>query len=101
MGGLFGGLLGLVNLVGGLILYLLIGAKAWRENEKGRDARRRTGAIFIAIPLGFILYVFLSSVDYFSHDERYIFKWGIVLALPIIFIISISMMENLRKGLNE
>ena len=46
MGGLVGGVLGLVSAVGGAVLYVLIGKKAWHDN-----ASAKTYGIKVALSL--------------------------------------------------
>lgn len=52
MGGVFGGMLSLIEPVGGVVLYFLIGEKAWKDSGGGRFARLAFGAIFIGMFLG-------------------------------------------------
>jgi hypothetical protein len=59
MGGLFGGLLGIVNVIGGSILTLLIGSKAWTESEDGRFFRLGVGVLFIGPMIGVASYLFV------------------------------------------
>ena len=55
MSGLFGGYLYLVELVGGFVLYILIGGKAWKKSDDGRFFRLALGALSIGGVLGAIL----------------------------------------------
>ena len=54
MGGLFGGLLGLFNFIGGGVLYALIGTEAWRDGEKARWARVLLGGVVLGLMAGLI-----------------------------------------------
>ena len=84
MKGLFGGILGLINLLGGAILTVLIGGLAWRN--RARWARIVIGAFLLGVVVGGVVYLTLApvarpgsdpSIDYSSafpttdHGGRY------------------------------
>ena len=52
MSGLFGGYLGLVNVIGGGILYLLIGAKA--HDPRARVPRLLFGSLVVGLTIGLL-----------------------------------------------
>ncbi len=63
MSGLFGGLLSAIDFLGGIILFLLIGKKAWVTKYPARGIRLFIASIAIGIILSTLIYFFDSSVD--------------------------------------
>jgi hypothetical protein len=59
MSGLLGGLLKLIHLIGGTVLFVLIGRKAWRDSDNGYALRSVAGIVIVAVGIGFILYGFI------------------------------------------
>lgn len=55
MGGVFGGLLGGINLLGGVALYLLVGKAAWRKSETATWIRTYVGGILVGEIIGLIV----------------------------------------------
>ena|SRR5918912_1651197 len=65
MGGLFGGLLGLFSVIGGGLLYLLIGKAAWKDNQTASWWRVILGGIIVGLILGFIcVEIIISNLQY-------------------------------------
>src|SRR6266849_6194306 len=52
MSGLFGGLLNLIDPLGGYVLHVLIGPKAWKEGKGARMARLIFGGAFAGTVIG-------------------------------------------------
>lgn len=87
MGGLFGGLLGLVEDLGGLFLSWLIGREAWRDNGPAETARVITGGLLAGLGLGA-----LSYTVYFAHadirgDGEYVIPFAVIPLLTFVFAI--------------
>jgi hypothetical protein len=45
MKGIFGGIISLINIIGGCIIFLLIGERAWKESNTGRRWRLAYGSL--------------------------------------------------------
>jgi hypothetical protein len=58
MGGVLGGYLFVVDIIGGAVLWVAIGSKAWREG--GRVFRLGAGAMSIGAAIGIFVSVFAS-----------------------------------------
>ena len=55
MGGLFGGVLGAINFLGGVALYVLVGRVAWNENETATWIRTFVGSIVAGEVIGLLV----------------------------------------------
>lgn len=65
MAGIFGGILGFVNLIGGLILSILMGFSiGFRETGAGRWWRVLFGGVVVGAALGTLIGLIISFVDY-------------------------------------
>lgn len=95
MSGLFGGILEFVNILGGVILYLLIGKKAWKHSNTTRYARLNFGGIFVGFVLATTLY-FNGDLDIFKKHEVFV---PIVL-IPFFVLVSVLCLEILRKKID-
>lgn len=61
MKGCFGGLLGLANLLGGLILSLLVGGISWQKSWEARFYRVLCGSLLLGVTIG--TGVFLATLQ--------------------------------------
>lgn len=59
MGGMFGGILSLVNAIGGCILYVLIGSIAWKDKKDARDFRIGMGGFALGTIVGAVVYMWV------------------------------------------
>lgn len=99
MGGLFGGLLDLVNVMGGGILYLLIGSKAWKDSKEGRFFRLASGTIGLGLILGVSFYLFVLKRDVDTAEDvvgKVLFSTVFASIACAIFI---AVIESVRRKL--
>lgn len=91
MGGLFGGLIGLFNVFGGCVLYLLIGKLAWKDHQTARWWRLAIGSLVIGsgLELGDFLLDFLSPP-----------LWVLIL-FPLVLMIFVFGLEGIRRSIEN
>lgn len=83
-----GGLLGLLNVKGGRIIWLLIGRDAWLDTGNLRCARPLVGGVV----LGSIVGILASAV--FAH-------WSPLIVTPLVFALVGLLLEELRRVMNK
>ena len=95
MSGVLGGLLGLINIVGGAVLFILVGNKAWGKSDTARWLRLIFGGVSSGYGIGTTLFLNVS-VDQYSTDWRP----GVCFALiPFLSVMCILGLEGLRRVL--
>jgi hypothetical protein len=101
MGGVFGGLLGLINAVGGAVLYVLLGSKAWRESEQGRKERRNMGSLVFGLALGSGFY-FFKKTELLDKPENYGMKPLIgFVVIPFLIMVLVVAIEAVGESLDK
>jgi hypothetical protein len=101
MGDLFGGFLSIFNVVGGGILYLLIGSKAQKENESGRHYRLSAGSISIGLILGVIIYFMFFENVYGVHRRDYVALILCLACSSIALLVVVRFLESIRKDIGD
>jgi len=59
MGGIFGGLLTIIQFLGGCFLFLLVGKKAWRDTDNGDVSRTMFGGLVFGALIAATLHLFV------------------------------------------
>ena len=105
MYGILGGLLEVVNILGGIVLWCLIGQPAWKKNTTARWSRILVGSIPSGFILGVVgaplLYYFLP-VDLLEDTPPLI--WAIIgFSTCGVFVVALlaSILEGLRRWIVE
>lgn len=100
MGGLFGGILGLINIIGGGILYALLGSPAWRPTSRGRWVRVLFGGATLGVVTYALFYYFVvrGSNNLSSDDMNFFF--ACFLAIFGVFVAIAVGLERLRRSLS-
>ena len=95
MSGILGCLLETVNVLGGVILWALIGKPAWRPTSAARWARVLAGSVPCGI--AFMIVWIIFAVRYYEVS-------GLILATPIFIFfaaVPISILEIIRRAIDE
>ena len=61
MGGIFGGLLAVVQVVGGCLIYVLVGRKAWGTSEDANGLRALFGGVIIGVLVGAVIQLYVTD----------------------------------------
>jgi|ERR1051325_3119026 TRAP-type uncharacterized transport system fused permease subunit len=99
MGGLLGGILWLVNIIGGGVLYILVGMAAWRDTSKARWIRVLLGGWVLGLVVGLISFY----IWYSYREDYYPARWtqevftNCVTLVPISFVIVSLVLEKIRR----
>ena len=106
MYGILGGLLELVNLLGGIVLWILIGAPAWKKNRTARWSRVLIGSIPTGLLLATVPVVSVWIIEGGPNDSASIARLittAIVSALVCILGVCglASLLEVLRKAIDH
>ena len=98
MGGVFGGLLGLIELVGRVVLYLLIGGRA--KDEAKRGYWLTVGGVTVWMPIGFIIGIVIAYnlTNRSPGDVPAIVVLGTISGAVVGILIAWGL-ENIRKTL--
>lgn len=86
MTGLLGGILFLVNIIGGSLLFLLIGRIAWKDSEGATWVRIITGSLVISIFAVVCLAQNCSHGNCSANEEEGIFTAGAILFFVLLGI---------------
>jgi hypothetical protein len=92
MGGIFGGLLEAINMLGGGILYVLIGSNAWRVGQLARWCRLAAAAYLIGIVGGIVAYQF-SAIRLLPSDLWFLM---VFVQFPFYALVVIGALEGIR-----
>lgn len=103
MGGIFGGFLEAMNVIGGGLLYLLVGSAAWRETGRARWYRVNTGSVIVGLAFGFIGYLlfFPGGDDRMSIHDRTVLFFALFFGLPGVFFLLSVIFETIRRAVSE
>lgn len=105
MSGLLGGILELINVIGGLVLMLLIGMAAWRKTGRARWARIAFGGIFFGFALGWLLslvaFTYIGDTPKPSSDLVGFIYTGAFFGLPILILVISIFLEILKRHIEE
>lgn len=90
-------MLRLVNAIGGGVLWILIGAKAYVDNETGRNYRLGAGALIVGWAIGFCVYYFVWN----KFPDASVTKKRVTsfLVIPIAIVLFTFLLENVSKSL--
>lgn len=91
LSGSLGGVLGVVNIIGGLLLFLLVGKVAWRKTSGGRAARIFAGALVLGAGAGWSWF----KVNLFESDDI----GEIAVVVGVFTAIGLGLLEGLRREL--
>lgn len=91
MTGLFRGLLEIVNLLGGTVLFILVGSKAWAKSRTGRNFRLTFGGLVIGIVAAVVTYYQLRPMSDPSP----------ICCVPVGLIAAVFGLELIRKALED
>lgn len=94
MSGLFGGVLGLVNLIGEAILSLLIGRTSMKESPFKRNIQIALGGLIVGIVIGIVIF-------FIGPMKRKEDNVGFIVCSPIVFIIFLFILEMVRVALEK
>ena len=73
MGGIFGGLLAFIQFLGGCLLCLLVGRKAWGTTENAKGLRALFGGVIAGVLIGIAIQAFATdSIDPRTHNAIWI-----------------------------
>ncbi len=101
MYGILGGLLEVVNVAGGIVLWALIGKPAWRENTTARWARILTGSVPCGLGLSLILVT--ASLPLIPADtppaDVYVLEGVILICGPFAVALVAILLEILRRSI--
>jgi|GEM_PF-4738971 len=61
MVGIFGGLLAVIQFVGGCLIYVLVGPKAWGTTEDAKGLRALFGGVIIGVLIGVAIQPFVTA----------------------------------------
>ena len=91
-------LVGLINFVGGVLLTLVLGLRAWAQTDLGRGYRLCAGALAIGIILGYVFYAVCPKVlsSLIDSSARPWIAFGV---LPILLLAFTFYLESLRTKL--
>lgn len=97
MTGLFGGVLGLVNFTGGVILFMLVGGRAWRESDVARGFRLFIGAVLTSLAMfaAFLLMDITQGAEKPTEAKTLLLFGCLILSISGVFGL-----EGLRKKLD-
>ena len=103
MYGILGGLLELVNISGGIVLWCLIGEPAWRINKTARWARILIGSIPSGIILAIIATLLIQGLISESFVETNVIATFVIASLCGIVAVALlaTFLEVLRKSIEE
>jgi hypothetical protein len=101
MGGFFGGFLGLINAVGGGVLQVLIGLKAWNDNASGRHYRVVAGSIASGLVIGGILYVWLLEALFDDPFGGILNLLICFVGVPLVFLLIAGALEDVTNEIDE
>jgi hypothetical protein len=92
--------IGLLNLLGGLILTIVLGSKAWKQTAEGRRYRLCAGSLVAGVIVGYFFYavwptVLSSLVDPAARG------WIAFTAIPIVLLACTFYLESLRVKLDR
>lgn len=96
MGGILGGLLGVVELIGGAITWLLVGQDAWRDSGWSVFVRSAIGTAFLSLFFGVVIYV-VGAAGLLKDTDRPVAH----IVLPMLFILLIGVSAVVRGLLRE
>ena len=85
MGGVLGGLIGIIDRVGGYILYCIVGKNAWNEGGRARQMRLNAAAIPTGA-LGGLIYR-LSQESASNRLIVFDAVLGVLIAVAIVWIL--------------
>jgi SNF family Na+-dependent transporter len=86
---MFGGLLGLINFFGGLVLFVLIGNKAWDSSSTARHFRLAFGGIAVGLASTIVFVIYLAPEG----------GGGTLCLFPLIVVLCVFGLEILREKL--
>ena len=95
MGGAFKGILEVVNVAGGAVLFLLIGRRAWSKSRFGRNVRLGIGSLSIGLIVGTIA-IFVIQPQPGDETAPKVFCCA-----PIGLLILVIVIEGIRSVLEE
>lgn len=98
MYGILGGLLELVNVLGGFVLWVLIGKAAWRTNKAGRWARVIAGGLPCGIALTIVYFLFVLSYSG-KYDVAGIIAFCLIVSIIIAGLASV--LEFIRQAIDK
>lgn len=75
----FGGLLQVLRIIGGVVLYVLIGSKAFGASEKAQNLRLGFGSLIVGFGIGVVLYYWCLN----QTDDRTIISFLVTPAASI------------------
>lgn len=101
MGGIFGGVIELVNLLGGCFLYVLIGKKAWKETNSVRAYRIFFGGLICGAVLGPVFYFMLLPTGFVVLADQEQALAFCFLLVPFVTIVCAFALEGIRKHLDD
>lgn len=91
----FGGILGFFNVIGGCVLYILVGSKAWGKTYKSRWWRVVFGGAVLGFIVGTIIYLTLEDL------ERNRLGALIFMGLPLITTSCAIALEALQQVMKD
>ena len=104
MTGLFGGILAIVEFIGGCILFVLIGGRAWKADQTARGYRLNIGGTLGGFLIGFLVYWITPNeiFEFGSSSYRHSNEWKMVICffgIPIVMLLVTLFLEQIRKAL--
>jgi hypothetical protein len=96
MTGVLGGLLGLADWFGGLVLMVLIGGKGWSPHSSARNVRILFGSYIVGVAVG-IVAVVLGLVETSNTLRASVFVFGVI---PVCSLVVFLLLEVLRLAID-
>src|SRR5947209_188144 len=100
MDGPSGGLLWFVNIVGGIVLYVLMGSAARKESNDAKYARLITGGLVLGVIAGVLVYLWLPYYVYADRPDENTRRLVSYLATPAVLVVLVLILERIRARLN-
>ena len=101
MGGKSGGLLWLADKIGGIVLYILIGARAFVENDRATWIRLCFGSCVLGLISGLILLIIYWLRPFPLGEDKTSRYLIVFLAVPALFLVLIYILESIKKSLEK
>jgi hypothetical protein len=94
MGGVFGGLLALIEVIGGASLYILFGARAWKTDRE--MPRLVAGAIVVGIAISLFLYLVPLTAEITKLVGSFSIVWWFVVGPLLALLITFTLLAIRR-----